>query len=184
MPRRPGPPPLPANVVRIRGNASKLSERELEEREAAEVKARPLRPGPPAHLSPYARECWQRIAPELEHLGLLTVLDGPGFGLACETYALAMYALDELRPKKADGTPDLRKKRPELLDVDRAHGQMTKKSPAFAIYAQASREFRAWCVEFGLSPSARASLRPGARPTGSGEGSRHVDDDDDAFFGT
>lgn len=183
MPKRSGPPRLPANVVRIRGNASKLSAEELEAREAEEVKARPLRPGPPAHLSPHARECWQKIAPELEHLGLLTVLDGPGFELACETYALAKYALEELRPKKADGTPDGRKKHPELLDVDRAHGQMTKKNPAFAVYAQASREFRAWCVEFGLSPSARASLRPGARGAVAGEVPDR-EDDDDAFFGT
>lgn len=182
MPKTPGPARLGADVIRIRGNRSKLSAAELEEREAEEVKARPLRPGPPAHLSPYARECWHKIAPELEHLGLLTVLDGPGFVLACETYALAMYALDELRPKKADGTPDGRKRRPELLDVDRAHGQMTKKNPAFAIYAQASREFRAWCVEFGLSPSARASLRPGARRQAGEIPER--EDDDDAFFGT
>lgn len=181
MPRKPGPSRLPADVIELRGNRSKLSEAELEERRAAEVKARPLRPKAPADLSPHARECWTMLAPELEKLGLLSVLDGPGFRLACETYALALYALEEMRAKKADGTLDARKKRLEVLEVDRVHGGQHRKTPAFAIYAQASREFRAWCVEFGLSPSARVSLRPGAHgaPTGA-----EREDDDDAFFGT
>lgn len=183
MPKTPGPPRLPADVIELRGNRSKLSETELEERRAQEVKARPLRPEAPKDLSPHARECWRTLAPELEKLGLLSVLDGPGFRLACETYALALYALEELRAKKADGTPDRRARRPSLLDEDRAHGGMTKKNPAFAIYAQASREFRAWCVEFGLSPSARVSLRPGAHGAPS-EGAESGEDDDAAFFGS
>lgn len=182
MPKKPGPMRLPANVHQLRGNASKLTAEELEEREAEEIQARPLRPVAPAYLSPHARECWDKLVPELEHLGLLAILDGPSFELACETYALARYALEELKPRKKDGTPDRRIKRPSLLDVDRAHAGMTKKNPAFTIYAQASREFRAWCVEFGLSPSARASLRPAA---GRGPGEVPDDvDDDDAFFGT
>ena len=120
------------------------------------------------------------LAPELEALGLLSVLDGPGFRLACETYALALYALEEMRAKKADETVDARKKSLAVLEVDRVHGGQRRKTPAFAVYAQASREFRAWCVEFGLTPSARVSLRPGAHgaPEGSGR------EDDDAFFGT
>ncbi len=180
MPKRPGPLPLPANVVRIRGNASKLSAEDLEEREASEVKARPLRPGPPAHLSPYARECWQKLTPELEHLGLLTVLDGPSFELACETWATAKYALEELRPKKADGTPDRRKSRPELIEVDRVHGGQRRKNAAVMVYMQASREFRAWAVEFGLSPSGRAALRPAA----SRAPIERESESDDEFFGT
>lgn len=181
MPRRPGPAKLPADVIELRGNRSKLSEEELEARRAEEVKARPLRPEPPTDLSPHARDCWRRLAPELESLGLLSVLDGPGFRIACETYALAIYALEEMRAKKADGTLDARKKRLEILEVDRVHGGQHRKTPAFAIFAQASREFRSWCVEFGLSPSARVSLRPGAH--GATEGSAR-EDDDDAFFGT
>jgi len=173
---------LSADVIELHGNASKLSKAELAARREEEIQARPLRPSVPSDLSPHARECWKMLAPELEKLGLLSVLDGPSFRLACETYAIAVYALEEMRVRKADGTPDGRVKRPSLLDVDRAHGGMSKKSPAFSIYAQASREFRAWCVEFGLSPSARASLRPGAR--GAPEGPARDDDSDGDFFGT
>lgn len=182
VPRTPGPPKMPANVIRMRGNRSELTEAELVEREAEEVKARPLRPQAPADLSPHARECWKRLAPELERLGMLTVLDGESFRLACETYALAVYSLEAMRPRKADGSPDARVKTPEVLQVDRVHGGQLKRHSAFATYMQASREFRAWCVEFGLSPSARASLRPGAnRPPA---GVERDEDDDGAFFGT
>lgn len=183
MPRRPGPAPTSADVIELRGNRAKLSEKELEERRANEIKARPLRKGPPADLSPYALECWRELAPELEKLGLLSALDSPGFRLACEAHALARYALEEMRPKKADGTVDERTKRREVLERDRVHGQMLKRHPAILIFQAATTEFRQWCVEFGLSPSARASLRPaaGGRP-GSGK-ERSEADDDDAFFG-
>lgn len=185
MAKKPGPMPTPSNVVELRGNPSKLSEEELEERREQEdaVRARPLRPSAPEYLSPYARECWDRLVPELEHLGLLTVLDGPALEFACDTYAAARYALDEMRAKKADGSPDKRTKKLETVDVDRSHSGNTKTSPAFRNYMQASAQFRAWCVEFGLSPSARASLRPAAGAPRAGEGAA-ADDDDDAFFGT
>ena len=185
MGKKPGPLPTPTNVVALRGNPSGLTGEELEERRAAEeaIPARPLRPTPPEYLSPYARECWDRLVPELEHLGLLTVLDGPALEFAVDTYAAARYALDEMRARKSDGTPDRRTKRLEVTDVDRSHAGNSKRSPAFAAYMQASREFRAWCIEFGLSPSARASLRPAAAGRGPGEGAV-ADDDDDAFFGT
>lgn len=184
MGKRPGPMPTPSNVVKLRGNPGDLTKAELEEREAAEdaIPARPLRPQPPEHLSPYARECWDRLVPELEHLGLLTVLDGPALEFACDTYAVARYALDEMRARKSDGTPDRRTKRLEVTDRDLSHSGNTKRSPAFAAYMQASAQFRAWCIEFGLSPSARASLRPGAVGRPAGEVTE--DDDDDAFFGT
>lgn len=182
MPKNPGPMRTPANVVKLRGNPSKLSAEELEERASEEIPARPMRPAPPAELLPYARECWDRLVPELDHLGLLTALDRESLTMACNTYALALYALDEMRARKADGSIDKRTRRPVVTDVDRVHGGMLKKHPASAIFFQAQREFRSWCVEFGLSPSARASLRPAAgRPVAGGPA---TDDDDDAFFGT
>lgn len=183
MPKKPGPMRTPSNVVELRGNPSRLSAEEIEERKAEEVPARPMRPAPPADLLPYARECWDRLVPELDHLGLLTTLDRESLEMACNNYALAKYALEEMRPRKGDGTIDKRTRRPEVLDIDKVHGGMFKKHPAAAIFFQAQREFRAWCIEFGLSPSARASLRPAAGQHGGG-GSARDGEDDDAFFGT
>lgn len=177
--------PTPSNVVELRGNPGDLTKAEIEARRAAEeaLPTRPLRPKPPEHLSKFAREGWDRLVPELEHLGLLTTLDALSLELACEAYAAARSALEEMRPKKSDGTPDRRKKGLETTDVDLGHSGNSKQSPAFRSFTQASNVFRAWCVEFGLSPSARASLRPAAGARGPGEVSSD-DDDDDAFFGT
>lgn len=183
MPRRPGPMPDSANVIRLKGNPSKLAAAEVEARRLAELPTRPLRPRKPAHLSPYAAECWDRLVPELEHLGLLAAMDHAALELATEAYALARYALDEMKPRKADGSTDRRVKRPALLDRDRVHGGQLKKHAAFAIYTQSAREFRAWCVEFGLTPSARVSLRPAAGGAG-GAGGGVPGDSDDEFFGT
>lgn len=183
MTKRPGPDPMPADVVELHGNRGKLSAEELEERRQAEklYKPRPLRPRKPAGLSPYAADCWDMLVPELESMGLLAVIDAPGFLIACETWALWKYALEELLPKKADGTVDRRKKRPVLLERDGDHGGVMRKNQAFSLAMQSSREFRAWAIEFGLSPSARASLRPAVGKPRSGSGSAETSDDDFDF---
>lgn len=121
------------------------------------------------------------LAPELERLSLLSVLDSPAFRFACSSYALAVTALGDMRPRKTDGTIDARKKGIVLTEVDRAHGGMLKTHPAFRAYMQAVKDFRAWCVEFGLTPSARLGLRPGAQPPMPGADD---EDSDDEFFGT
>lgn len=184
MPRRPGPTPMSADVIELRGNASKLSREELEERRESTPRPQPVRAAtPPADLSPYARECWQLHAPELDALGLLSVLDRGSFRLACETYALAREALDEMRPKKADGTPDERTHRREVIVADKVHGGI-KRHPAFLIYDTSQRAYLRWCVEFGLTPSARIGIRPaaGGRPVPGDEGDGG-DNGDRAFFG-
>lgn len=184
MPRKPGPVPQSADVVEIRGNRSKLTKEQIEQRRAQEVKARPLRARPPADLSPLERECWDAHAPELQRLGLLSTLDAGSFRLACTSYAIAVSALLEMRPKKADGTPDARKKGVAVVDVDRNHGGMLKKHPAVEVYFRAAADYRRWAIEFGLTPSSRIGLRPAAGSPGAGGGSSDDVDDDDFDFGT
>lgn len=183
--RTPGPPRQPADVIELHGNKSKLSKEELEARRSEEVKAEPIKgTTPPAGLSRYARECWAMHAPELERLGLLSRLDLGAFRVACETYAMALEALEAMRPRKKDGTPDKRSNRLELLVADSAHAGRLAKHPAFAIFNMAANTYRGYCVDFGLTPSARVTLRPGTAGA-STAGSVSSDDGDEAFdFGT
>lgn len=173
-----------AEVIALHGNAGKHSKEELEKRADEDVVAeKPSSLDPPKDLTGYAREAWRQHAPELDRLGLLTKLDLGGFRLACEDFALAMSALEAMRPKKADGTPDGRRKGYEVLEVDRAHGGMAKKHPAFSVFNMAQSSYLAWCREFGMTPAGRLGLRPAARggaPAG-GEPSVSDDDFDDAF---
>ncbi len=177
MPRKPGRKPLPANVVRMRGNPSDLSKAEIAARE--ELQPRPLAPRPPADLSPLERECWEVLAPELEHLGLLTHLDTISYRLLCRAYALAMASADAMRPTKADGSPDRRKKGFEVVVPDERGS--VKKHPAFTEWQQATNTYLRLAIEFGLTPAARVGLRPAAAV---GTVPDDEDVDDEAFFGT
>lgn len=152
---------LSADVVELFGNRSKLSKAEIEARRDDEVQA-PKAKGAqaPGHLSTFARECWAETAPELERLGLLSTIDLRLFEELCEAYALARSALEAMRPKKADGTPDLRRRGFELVLDDPHHGGV-RKHPAFAVWNMSTNTYAALCARFGISPLSRVGLRPG-----------------------
>lgn len=175
MPKKPGPKPAPSNVVALRGG----SQADVDRRAAEEVKPHPVSPKRPGDLSPLERECWDQHAPELDRLGLLTVIDAAAFRMACQAYALAIAAWQSMRERKADGSIDNRKKSIEVVTPDTAHGGL-RRHPGFLVWKQAQDAYRAWCSEFGLTPSSRVGLRPGA-PIGS---AADDDDDDEAFFGS
>lgn len=177
---KPGPKRQSAQIIRMRGNRSKLSDKEIEQREAAEVKPHPAAPSRPTDLSPLERECWDLHAPELEHLGLLTVLDGASFRLlVCQPYELAAISLEEMRARTKTGAIDRRRKNRQVVVDDEAHGGK-KRHPAFLTWKQSVDLYRAGCHEFGLTPASRVDLRPGA-PVGA---EPDDEDDDNAFFGS
>lgn len=181
MPRKSGPAPLPADVIELHGNKSKLSKEELEQRRADEAAVRPapIRPKKPEWLSTYASEAWDQHAPELERLSLLTKIDAASFAMAMESFALARYALEDLRRRTSTGAIDGRTKKLTTTEVDRVHGGMLKKHPSVAVFTAAQAAYLRWCVEFGLTPSARMGLRP-ARSAGPSSRGGAGDDGDGA----
>lgn len=169
----------PVNLHLVNGNPSKLSKEELEKREAEEIHPHPVAPRRPADLSPLERECWDMHAAELDRLGLLTILDAGAFRLlVCQPYEIARSSMLAMRPTKADGTPDRRKKGITVVIVDEEG--VTRRNPAMMPWKAAITEYRAGCREFGLTPAARVGLRPSA-PIGTQPGDG--EDEDDAFFG-
>lgn len=161
---------MPANVVELRGNPSKLSKAELERRRD---QARPSTGEPPEGLTRHELEVWRAHAGELARLGLLTELDELSFRLlVVGPGAIALMALEEIRGTKADGTPDRRRRRFSVVVPDHHHGG-TKRHPALSVYFQALKEYRAAATAFGLTPSARIGLPTGAPDT---------DDDDEDLF--
>jgi P27 family predicted phage terminase small subunit len=172
MPKSPGPRPKSADVIDLDGNRSHLSAEEIARRRDSTPKPRPIRAAdPPEGLSVFARECWLLHAPELDALGMLSVLDRGAFRLACESYAVARSAL--ARMTTDDGEL-------EVLMRDHVHGG-EKRHPAYLVYDSAQRAYLRWTVEFGLTPSARIGIRPGAdRPTSDEDA---PGDDERAFFG-
>lgn len=160
---------LPAGVIELRGNASKLSRVELDSRRDH---ARPATGEQPDDLTRHEATVWAAHAAELARLGLLSVLDEHAYRLLVVTPgAIALEALEALRPSKADGSPDRRRRLLAVVVPDRKYGGL-KRHPALSVFFQAAKAYRDGCREFGLTPFARVSLRAAPPDT---------DDDGDLF---
>jgi P27 family predicted phage terminase small subunit len=117
---------------------------------------RRLPPLKPITLSPLAAEHWDLIVEELMRLELTKPLDAGSLAAACEAwarFATATASLNRALDTKTVGAADAvwGKRRATVMAVN-----------------EASREYRAWASEFGLTPSSESRL--GAkREDGDGE---------------
>lgn len=107
---------------------------------------RRIPPARPDDLSADAVELWDQIVVELPRLDLLKELDGAALRVGCETYARWREAV---RMRQESG-----------LLATNSQGRVT--APWIGIEERASKEFRAWCAEFGLTPAAEMKLATGA----------------------
>lgn len=108
-----------------------------------EPKPQVVRPTRPAQLSRTARSEWDRIAPELERLGLLTKLDRAALAANCQAYGLWVKAEKEAA---VDG-----------LVVKTKDGKLIQ-NPYLSIANKAMRQMHEFLVEFGLTPSSRTRV--------------------------
>ncbi len=134
---RRGPTPKPTHIKALEGNPGK---RPLKGNNA---KPRSVAPDCPDWLSAEAKAEWKRLAPELERLGLLTLLDRAAFSCYCQSFAHWVQAQRVLRE----------------------HGTMyvtgsgrVRERPEVAIAGSFLKLMRAFAVEFGLTPSSRSRL--------------------------
>lgn len=177
-----GRKPTPTYLKVVRGNPGK---RPLPQNEPKPKKAR-KRPTAPSHVSEIAKGIWDQIVKELDDIAILTTIDVFAVEILCEALAdhrasgqqietaRAEYAAAKAEDKESDWSADGRYYRTRNKDG----GFMWRAHPAVALRSDADRRLRAWCAEFGLTPSARTRLVVG---TG---GTQAENDDDDEFFGT
>ena len=92
-------------------------------------------PKPPDFLSELAKKEWERIAPELHHLGLLTALDVGPFAAYCQSFARCVTV--ELALRRVG---------------DSVHG------PLVGVAHRAAAAMMRFGSEFGLTPASRARL--------------------------
>lgn len=132
-----GPAPKPTALKLLEGNPGhqKLNRRE--------PRPRPIAPACPTWLSRDAKREWRRIAPELERVGLLTIVDMAGLAGYCESYSLWKRCQEKLT---GDGL---------TYETDTGY---IRPRPEVAIAAGALAEIRQFCQQFGLTPSARSRL--------------------------
>ena len=103
-------------------------------------------PARPEWLSESAAEVWDRLAPELVRLKVLTVADEIALALLCDAYAEFIAA------RQAVGGQ-------AVYETETMQGTLMKRShPAVAQASDAWRRVLAAASEFGLSPASRSKV--------------------------
>lgn len=138
---RMGRPPKPTNLKILEGNPGK---RPLPKNEP---KPKPLAPKRPAWLTGEGKKMWERLSPELERLGLLTVIDGEAFTAACQCWKTYV---DCQRFLKKNGLTHT------YTNTQGAENEVER--PEVRIGQKALDQFRSFCSEFGLTPSSRTRI--------------------------
>lgn len=101
-------------------------------------------PEPPAFLSAEALKEWNRITPELERLGIITVLDRLPLAVFCQVSADLAEAERQLHR--------------EGFTVATANGG-TKTHPLVGIVNMFQTMLHKYAVEFGMTPSSRSRVK-------------------------
>ena len=138
---RPGPPPKPTAIKRLEGNPGMHRLNENEPQPLAGCL-------PPSYLSKGALLEWARSYPELERMGLLTVVDQHSFACACTAVDQLSRAMRLLKPTKANPMPEI-----QVLP----NGRQLPSGPEM-MRRQATEELRKFSAMFGFSPADRARI--------------------------
>jgi P27 family predicted phage terminase small subunit len=155
-----GPPRKPTHLKLLQGNPGK---RRLNRNEPQPLKA-PAVPEPPGYLNGHAAAEWRRIAPELYHMGLLTIADETVLGVYCDAYERWRLAVDAwTRVQERDAMFS-------GLMVKSGKRGTPIQNPLFLAMRQATSDMMRAGAEFGFSPAARARLNnPLGPPPGPGK---------------
>ena len=147
-PRGRKPQPVTLKLINGRGGNKDSAGRE--------VKPAPgfvrLPPEAPDFLPAEARAEWDRVVPELQRLQILKPLDRA----ALTAYCLIWQRLVDAQADIAAGK----------LTTRGSQGQLVE-HPSVKVALAASKELRAWCSEFGLTPSSESRLSAGKGDDGA-----------------
>ena len=136
MPRR----PKPTAIKKASGNPGK---RKINDAEPATEGV----PVMPPHMTDRAKEAWVYVLPILTSRGLAGDLDAWAIERMCEVYA----EIVELMKIVGDGG--------HTYECEtEGGGSMVRPRPEVGMLSDADRRFRAYLVEFGLTPASRSKV--------------------------
>jgi P27 family predicted phage terminase small subunit len=104
----------------------------------------PQCPEAPSYLPQYAREEWDRIAPELWAIGLLSIVDTACLSAYCSSYALWRTASEQL----------------DSLTMTTQKGDL-RRHVLIKVVRDAAADMVTYAGEFGLTPVARTRIANG-----------------------
>lgn len=137
-----GRKPTPTHLKILEGNPGK---RPLN---MNEPKPRPVTLPCPKWLDTEAKREWRRISKELEVLGLVTVIDRVALAGYCQAYARWKEAEEFLQKH---GTIF-------VIKDDEGKSKYMQQVPQVSISLKYLQIVKAFCAEFGLSPSSRSRI--------------------------
>lgn len=164
-----GPKRLPDNVLRMRGSRY-VQNRATGDSVDPEIEI----PGCPRHLLPEARKEWKRIAPELEQLGLIAMIDRTALAIYCQEWAWWVWHDEALQravklaeEKRAAFAADpANAGQPwtggDGFQIPTPNGHLTY-NPHWVARNKAAQALDRYLASFGLSPSARGRVTPSSR---------------------
>lgn len=167
-----GRKPKPTALKVLEGNPGK---RPLPKNEP---KPAPLAPKCPAWLHKDAKKEWKRVAPQLERLGMLTSLDMAALAGYCQAYARYKEA-EEFLNKHGTTYPVWEREQDGKIKYDDSGEPILRQVqpwPQAILANKMLQQIRAFCTEFGFSPSARNRL--------SVQGADNDEDGMEALFST
>ncbi len=132
-----GRKPKPTNLKILEGNPGKRS------LNLNEPKPLQLAPECPKWLKPLAKDIWKRIYPELERMGLLTIIDEMAFAGLCQNYAIYIETEKYLEKNGR---------------VIKTKSGAIKSRPEVYIAKNALNFVKVFAIEFGLTPSSRGRI--------------------------
>ena len=145
-----GRKPTPTHLRLLQGNPHKYPIRN-DEPQPKMLEAPPM---PLPFIEAYAREEWERLAPELTRMGLITLVDSAAFGAYCVSFARWRTA-EEALAAMASKDPVFR----GLIARSKAGTAM--ENPLVYISRRSAQEMLRFASEFGFSPAARCRIHTG-----------------------
>src|SRR5690606_36938676 len=131
-----GRKPKPTNLKVLEGNPGK---RPLNQNEP---KPKPIRPKCPTWLDKEAEKMWRSLAPELESLHLLTIIDVAALAAACQRWYTYVHCEKVIQEDGFTVEIDRYDKQGNFI------GTYEQQRPEVSFGLQALADFRAFCTEF------------------------------------
>lgn len=159
---RRGPPKKPTELKLLQGapgGVSKLPRNEPKPPKVQDAK-------PPRELSSDGKKVWRSMAPKLEALGLLTVLDLPTFRRYCELSARYAWCVRRLERSEWNTHIDIfHEQSEEEIKAKVAPRLKYQQERVESIeFRRIPRELLRLEKEFGMTPASRASISPTEGP--------------------
>ena len=144
--------PKPLAIHRLNGNPRHFSQAELNGDDNPQPKLEP--PEMPKGLTKAAKREWRRIVPELQEVGVLSIVDGRALAGYCDAAAMIEACNKDIAKNGLTY---------QSMYEDKKTGEMMpgdiKPNPSVAIKFTAMKVMKSFLIEFGLTPASRTKLK-------------------------